>query len=473
MNFEYQLAVIGGGSGGLTVAAGAASFGADVALIERKPELGGDCLHYGCMPSKALIQAAKEVHQADQVSQLPENERDRLFENAMNRVSEAVQDVQNHDSKERFIELGIDIYEAEASFVDAHTLQVGQETITAKRFVIATGSSPMIPPINGVDQVDYLTNETIFDMRKRPESMVVIGGGIIGLELSQAMARLGVEVTVVEGSDHVLSKEDEEVSQMLEKIVSNELNLLTGSRVEQVEASGRGVAVTYSKDGEVNTIEAEKILIATGRKSNIGSLGLDRIGVKTSNGKIDVDASLRTNLRHIYAVGDCNGSMPFTHVAGMEGKVTISNAVFGLSRKVSYEKVPWVVYTAPEIYHLGLTEKEAKQRYGDQLLTFKTKLADNDRFMAERNTEGIVKIMTTNRGRIVGAHAIGEGAGEWMQEVGTIQALNKKFQSLSNIVHPYPARNNIVSQTSDLYWREKLFDSSLNKAIRWYVSKFR
>ncbi|MBH0228644.1 dihydrolipoyl dehydrogenase family protein [Halobacillus yeomjeoni] len=473
MNFDYQLAVIGGGSGGLTVAAGAASFGAEVALIERKPELGGDCLHYGCMPSKALIQAAKEVHQADQVSQLPENERDRLFENAMNRVSEAVQDVQNHDSKERFIELGIDIYEAEASFVDAHTLQVGQETITAKRFVIATGSSPMIPPINGVDQVDYLTNETIFNMRKRPESMVVIGGGIIGLELSQAMARLGVEVTVVEGSDHVLSKEDEEVSQMLEKIVSNELNLLTDSRVEQVEASGQGVAVTYSKDGEVNTIEAEKILIATGRKSNIGSLGLDRIGVKTSNGKIDVDASLRTNLRHIYAVGDCNGSMPFTHVAGMEGKVAISNAVFGLSRKVSYEKVPWVVYTAPEIYHLGLTEKEAKQRYGDQLLTFKTKLADNDRFMAERNTEGIVKIMTTNRGRIVGAHAIGEGAGEWMQEVGTIQALNKKFQSLSNIVHPYPARNNIVSQTADLYWREKLFDSSLNKAIRWYVGKFR
>ncbi|KHE72326.1 NAD(P)/FAD-dependent oxidoreductase [Halobacillus sp. BBL2006] len=473
MSFDYQIAVIGGGSGGLTVAAGAASFGASVALIERKPELGGDCLHYGCMPSKALIQSAKEVYEAAQYSSFAEGDYERLFKQAMERVADAVQDVQNHDSKERFIQLGIDLYEAEASFEDEHTLRVGNETITAKRFVIATGSSPVVPPINGLDTVDYLTNETIFSLRERPKSMVVVGGGIIGIELSQAMARLGVEVTVVEGDEQILSKEDEEIAGIAHDLLSKEISFLVRAQVERVEKKKQGITVHYSKDGIEGTVDAEHLLIATGRKANIDSLGLQNAGVKTSKGSIAVDATLRTNLRHIYAVGDCNGSMPFTHVAGMEGKVAVSNAVLGLSRKVSYEKVPWVVYAAPEIYHLGLTETEAEEKYGDRLLTFKTKLRNNDRFMAERHKDGIVKVMTNQRGKIVGAHAIGEGAGEWMQEVGTVQALNKKLQSLSSVVHPYPARNNVVNQTADLYWREKLFDSPINKALSWYVHTFR
>ncbi|MFZ0475163.1 MAG: NAD(P)/FAD-dependent oxidoreductase [Halobacillus sp.] len=473
MSYDYQIAVIGGGSGGLTVAAGAASFGASVALIERKSELGGDCLHYGCMPSKAMIEAAREVHQAGQYSDFTESDYDRLFTSAMERVAEAVQDVQNHDSKDRFIKLGIDIYEAEAQFIDEHTLRVGEETISAKRFVIATGSSPMVPPIQGIDSIDYITNESIFSLRKRPASLGVIGGGIIGSELAQAMSRLGVEVTVVEGGQQILAKEDKEITELAEGLLSEEMKVITGAKVERLESTNEGVKIHYTKDGSANSLNVEKLLVATGRKANIDGLGLEQAGVETSNGSIAVDAAMRTTQRHIYAVGDCNGSMPFTHVAGMEGKIAVSNAVFGLSRKASYERVPWVVYTAPEIYHLGLTEEEAKDQYGEKLLTFKTKLADNDRFMAERHTEGLVKVLTTNRGRIVGAHAIGEGAGEWMQEIGTVQALNKKFQAISNIIHPYPAKNNAVSQTADLYWREKLFDSSLNEALKWYVRKFR
>ncbi|MGI8317102.1 dihydrolipoyl dehydrogenase family protein [Halobacillus mangrovi] len=473
MNFDYQIAVIGGGSGGLTVAAGAASFGASVALIERKAELGGDCLHYGCMPSKALIQSAKEVYEAARYSSFSSEEYDRLFRQVMERVAEAVQDVQEHDSKDRFVELGIDLYEAEAAFKDEHTLLVGEETITAKRFVIATGSSPVVPPINGLDTVDYLTNETIFSLKERPQSLAVVGGGIIGIELSQAMARLGIEVTVIEGGDEILSKEDREIASTAHDLLSQELNVLTRAKVDRVEKKLDGLTVYYTKDGAEGSIEAERILVAAGRNANIDSLDLKNAGVKVSRGSIDVDTALRTTCSHIYAVGDCNGSMPFTHVAGMEGKVAVSNAVLGLSRKVSYAKVPWVVYTSPEIYHLGLTEAEAQEKYGDQLLTFKTMLRNNDRFMAECHKEGLVKVMTNQRGKIVGAHAIGEGAGEWMQEVGTLQALNKKFQSLSNIVHPYPARNNVVSQTADLYWREKLFDSPLNKAISWYVQTFR
>ncbi|ASF38636.1 pyridine nucleotide-disulfide oxidoreductase [Halobacillus halophilus] len=473
MSYDYQIAVIGGGSGGLTVAAGAASFGASVALIERKSELGGDCLHYGCMPSKAMIEAAREVHQAGLYSDFSESDYDRLFTGAMERVADAVKDVQNHDSKDRFIKLGIDIYEAEAQFIDEHTLQVGEETISAKRFVIATGSSPVVPPIEGIDSIDYLTNESIFSLRKRPTSLGVIGGGIIGSELAQAMSRLGVDVTVVEGGQQILAKEDKEITELAEGLLSEEMNVITGAKVERLESTNEGVKIHYTKEGSANSLNVEKLLVATGRKANIDGLGLEQAGVETSNGSIAVDAAMRTTQRHIYAVGDCNGSMPFTHVAGMEGKIAVSNAVFGLSRKASYEKVPWVVYTGPEIYHLGLTEEEAKEQYGEKLLTFKTKLADNDRFMAERHTDGLVKVLTTNRGRIVGAHAIGEGAGEWMQEIGTVQALNKKFQAISNIIHPYPAKNNVVTQTADLYWREKLFDSSLNEALKWYVRKFR
>ncbi|WP_394219969.1 dihydrolipoyl dehydrogenase family protein [Halobacillus trueperi] len=473
MTFDYQIAVIGGGSGGLTVAAGAASFGAKVALIERKTELGGDCLHYGCMPSKALIQAAKEVKEASKYAEWTEDDYRSFFESAMKRVADALRDVQEHDSKERFINLGIDIYEAEGTFLDEHTLQVGEQTITAKRFVIATGSSPAIPPIDGLDQVDYLTNETIFSLNKKPSSMVVIGGGVIGVELSQAMSRLGVDVTVMEGSEQILSKEDKEIANLSKRLLSEEMNILTNTKAERVEKNGDQIHIHYTKDGSSNSITTDTILVAAGRKANIGKLGLDKAGIRSEKGSIQVDATLRTNKKHIYAVGDCNGSMPFTHVAGMEGKVAVSNAVLGLSRKASYEKIPWVVYTSPEIYHLGLTEEEAQEKYGEDLLTFKTKLADNDRFMAERKKEGLVKVLTTNRGEIVGAHAIGEGAGEWMQEVGTVQALNKKFQSISNVVHPYPAKNNVVSQTADQYWREKLFGSKWNDLIRWYVKKWR
>ncbi|GGF16536.1 hypothetical protein GCM10010954_13930 [Halobacillus andaensis] len=473
MSYDFQLAVIGGGSGGLTVAAGAASFGASVALIERKSELGGDCLHYGCMPSKALIQAAAEVQETAIHAKLSNEQYDQMFNKAMSRVREAVQDVQTHDSKQRFIDMGIKIYEASAQFEDDHTLRVGEEVITAKRIVIATGSSPAIPAISGLDDVPYLTNETIFSLEERPSSLVVIGGGVIGVELAQAMAHLGINVTILEGSDHILAKEDKEIAALAQEELAHKLTVITYSQVERVESSEEGVTVYFDKQGGQASVKASHLLVATGRKSNVEKLQVNRAGIETEDEAIKVDQRLRTNKPHIYAVGDCNGSMPFTHVAGMEGKIAVSNAIFGLSRKVSYEKVPWVVYTTPEIYHLGLTEQEAFEAYGDKLLTFKTHLKDADRFMAERNTTGLIKVITTEKGKIIGAHAFGPGAGEWMQEVGTIQALNKKFQTLSTIIHPYPARNNALSQTADLYWREKLFNSKWNQVIQWYVQTFR
>ncbi|WP_173917070.1 NAD(P)/FAD-dependent oxidoreductase [Halobacillus sp. Marseille-Q1614] len=473
MNYDYQLIVIGGGSGGLTTAAGAASFGASTALIEQKGNLGGDCLHYGCVPSKALIQAAEEAHIARKNPGLTSTDFDELFKKAMQRVQDGVNEVQSHDSKERFIQFGIDIYESKAKFIDPHTIQCGERTITGKRIVIASGSSPVIPQIEGIEEIEYLTNETIFSLTKRPESLIVVGGGVVGIELAQAMDRLGVKVTVIERSSVVLDKEDEEIARLVQNELKKEMMIHTNSRVDRVESIDGNVKVRFNEDNQPKSIVAQHVLFAVGRKANIESMGVQNAGIETNNGAIAVDKQLRTSQKHIYAVGDCNGSMPFTHAAGMEGKIAVSNAVLGLTRKVSYEKVPWVVYCSPEIYHLGKTEQEARDQYGESFLTFKVKLDENDRFIAERNNSGLVKVLTTEKGKIIGAHAAGPGAGEWMQEIGTLMALNKKFQSLSNVVHPYPARNNIVVQAADLYWRKKLFNSKWNGLISWYVKKLR
>ncbi|MCP3026814.1 NAD(P)/FAD-dependent oxidoreductase [Halobacillus sp. A5] len=473
MRYDYQLAVIGGGAGGLTAAAGAASFGASTALIEREIKLGGDCLHFGCVPSKALITAASEAVDWSVHMNLSEDQYNSLFTKAMSRVKEAVEEVHSHDSKQRFIDMGVAVYEGSAKFLNNHTLQVGNDLITAKRIVIASGSSPSIPSIQGIEQVDYLTNETIFSLKERPYSIIVIGGGAVGVELAQALAHLGVKTTLLESSETILAKEDEEIADLVQKELAKKIIIITGTQVDHVESADEGVTVYFNKKGSPATVQASHLLVAAGRKANIDNLELENAEIATENGVVKVDSHLRTSQKNIYAIGDCNGSMPFTHAAGMEGKIAVSNAVLGLTRKASYENVPWVVYTTPELYHLGLTEQEAREKYGDQLLTFKTKLETSDRFMAERNKTGLIKVLTTGRGKIVGAHAFGPAAGEWMQEVGTLKALNKKFQAISSIVHPYPARNNAIVQTADLYWREKLFNSKWNEAIKWYVQTFR
>ncbi|KMM38065.1 dihydrolipoyl dehydrogenase family protein [Guptibacillus hwajinpoensis] len=469
---EYDLIVIGGGSGGLTAASGAASMGAKVALIDDQPGLGGDCLHFGCVPSKAFITAAKEVHAvykgAAEFGLTVSG--DVLFERAIERVKEAIDEIQEIDSDERFESLGVDIYRGKGAFKDEHTITIdGENPIKGKRIVISTGSRPNVPPINGVENVSFITNETIFNLDYLPKSVVFIGGGPVGLELAQSLSRFGSDVTVIETSQSVFKKEDHEIIPIVTKALEKELTFVFEADVTGISEQNGHKVVTYKVNGEEKTIESEAIMMSTGRKPNTDKLNLEAAGVNENKGYITVNESLQTNKSHIYAIGDVNGAFPFTHGAGMEGKLIVQNAVFGLKRKVNYGNVPWVTYTEPEVFHLGLTEQEAKEKHGEEIRVFKVGTDDVDRFIAERKKDGLVKVITDKKGHILGAHAVGEDSGSWMQEIVFAKEHGHKIGDISTVIHPYPTKGAILNQAADMYWREKLFDGWLPKVSEKYI----
>ncbi|WP_214483335.1 FAD-dependent oxidoreductase [Bacillus sp. SM2101] len=473
---KYDLVVIGGGAGGLTVAAGASSLGAKVALIEKEEQPGGDCLHYGCVPSKALIESAKIVHHAKtQTDQFGLQLQGKpSLDAAMTRVKVAINTIAKHDDADRFRSMGVDVYIGIGSFRSSHEIEISTgEVVYGKRVVISPGSRPFIPPIKGINDIDYITNETIFSLKEAPGRLLVIGGGPIGLELAQSLARFGSEVTVVERSDRLLSKEDEEIVPYVQKHLEDEMTIFTNATVEEVSKQSGHISVSIKKDDGQVQLQVDQILIASGRTPNTAKLNLSAAGVHVDQrGTIVVDDYLRTNIKHIFAVGDVNGRFPFTHVAGMEGKLIVQNAVLGISKKVNYDNVPWVTYTDPEVFHLGLTEREAKETYGD-ISVFSQPLADVDRFVSDHNTNGMVKIIANNKGKIIGAHAVGAGAGDWMQEIVYAKQYKQKIGSVSQVIHPYPNHAAAVQRTTDLYWREKLFNSSLPKITEKYIKWFR
>ncbi|WP_219837211.1 NAD(P)/FAD-dependent oxidoreductase [Paenibacillus sp. R14(2021)] len=474
---SYDLIVIGGGSGGLTVAAGAVGFGVKVALIEKEPEPGGDCLHTGCVPSKALIAAAKELHTAKKAAEAYgltlQGEANYL--EAYGRVQAAKAAIQPHDSRERFRSLGVDVYQGHGQFRDKHLIEIGDEVLYGKRIVIATGSRTAIPTIEGLRDVDYLTNESVFDMQALPKTMVVIGAGPVGLELSQAFARLGTQVTVLERAVRLLANEDADLVPYVQAALDKEMTVMFGASANKVEALPDGQKrVTIIQNGEQLHLETEALFIATGRRPNIDRLGLERIGVQMDGDHVAVKKTLQTSIPHIYAVGDVIKPFPFTHAAGMEGKLVVGNAVFGLKRKVSYANVPWVVYTDPEIFHLGMTEEEARQHMGNDIRVYKVTLDHVDRFITDRNTEGIVKVITDRKGLILGAHAAGHGAGDWMQQAVFMKRFGRKLPDISHVVHPYPARSEAFMKTADQYWRDKLFQGGIaGRLMKTYVKWFR
>lgn len=475
---KYDLIVIGGGAGGLTVAAGGASLGAKVALIEKEEEPGGDCLHFGCVPSKALIEAAKEVFTArkaaSEFGMTLTGEADLAV--AKTRVKAAIDQIQGHDGAERFRKLGVDVYHGLGTFKDTHHVEIvgTNEVIYGKRIVIATGSQPIIPPIEGISEVEVLTNETIFDLDEVPKRLMVIGAGTIGLELAQAMSRFGSEVFVVDLATEIFSKEDKGIVPFVKKALEEELQFRLGHRVSKVVGldNGRKI-VTISIEGIEENLEVDAILVAAGRKPNIATLQLEKIGVKEEKGAIVVSPTLQTSVSHIYAVGDVIGQYPFTHAAGMEGKVVVANAVFGLKKKVSYENVPWVTFTDPEVFHLGLTEQEAKDKFGDNVTIYEVTTDDVDRFVADRKLNGIAKVITDKKGKILGAHAVGLGAGDWMQEIVYAKQHDHKIGQLSNVIHPYPIRGAILQRLADQYWRKKLFGGFVPKLAKKYIQLFR
>ena len=467
---KCDLCVIGAGSGGLSVAAGAVQMGADVVLLEGH-KMGGDCLNYGCVPSKALIAAGKHAHAmttgapfgvapvAPQVD----------YAAAKDHVRKVIAGIEPHDSVERFESLGVRVMTEYGAFISPKEVQAGDTVIAARRFVIATGSSPLVPPIPGLDKVAYFTNEDIFDLRERPEHLIVIGGGPIGLELAQAHRRLGSEVTVLEGLS-ALGKDDPELAAIaLARIRAEGVEIVEGAMASQVTGKAGEIEV-HTKEGP--SFKGTHLLIAVGRAPNTDRLNLEAAGIEPAPGGIKVDAQLKTSNKRIYAIGDVAGELQFTHTAAYHAGVVIKSALFGLPSKASTAHIPWVTFTDPEVAQVGLTEAEARERYGDRLEVVRFEYAENDRARTELATDGLVKVMIV-KGRPVGASIVGAQAGELIQVWALVIANRLKIGAVAAMVSPYPTLGEINKRAAGQYYVPRLFESILVKRWVRLVQKLR
>ncbi|MBM7557420.1 dihydrolipoyl dehydrogenase family protein [Halanaerobacter jeridensis] len=450
-NYEYDLIVIGGGAAGITSAFTAQGLGKKVAIVEEN-KLGGECTWSGCVPSKALIKASKVAHEsqtADKYGIKTTVEIDD--EEVLDYVNSVIQKVYQKENPEVFAEAGITVFKERAEFVDGQTLNVGTEEITADKIMIATGSKPFVPPIPGLDEVDYLTNESFFELSELPASMIVLGGGAIGVELAQALNRLGVEVTIVEMQDNILPREEPELVNILrDKLVAEGVNLLTGYKAEQVAQNDEQLIEVTAVDKAENerTVSAEKLLVAVGRKPNTETLNLDEIGVETKRQGIVVDQTLKTSVPNIYACGDIVGPYRFSHVSNYEGVTATLNAVLPLpiKRKVDYSNLLWVTYTDPELAHLGLTEAQAREEYGEQIKIYEYDYAELDRAETDSNGEGKAEFICDKKNKIIGVHILGARAGELIHESQVLKNLNQPLTKLNAMIHAYPTYSELNKQ---------------------------
>ena len=437
----YDLAIIGGGSAGLSVAAAAAQFGEKVVLFE-KGEMGGDCLNFGCVPSKSLIAAAKyaQAQRAAAPFGIAAVEPMVDYAKVMDRVQSVIARIAPHDSVERFQGLGVKVVKAPAKFIAARILEAGGESFEARKIVIATGSRASIPPITGIENVPFLTNETLFKNRVKPEHLIIIGGGPIGMELAQAHRRLGCKVTVLEGLK-VLGKDDPELTQVVKDAVQAEgIVLREVIAIESVTKTESGIAV-HLKGGEV--IEGSHLLVATGRAANVEGLNLEAAGIDYDKRGITVDQGLRSSNRAVYAAGDVAGGLQFTHVAGYHAGLIIRSALFKLKVKNRTDIIPWVTYTDPELAQIGLQEAEARKRHGEGIKVLTTPFSGNDRAQAEGNTRGLIKLVLGKDGVILGAGIVGPHAGELIAPFVLAVTQRMKVSVLANLVLPYPTLSEV------------------------------
>ncbi len=464
---KVDICVIGGGSGGLSVAAGAVQMGASVVLLEGG-KMGGDCLNYGCVPSKALLAAGKHAHAMTTGAPfgITPIEPQVDYATAKGHVKAVVDGIAPHDSVERFEGLGVKVITEYGRFISPREVQAGAHTIRARRFVIATGSSPFVPPIPGLDSVRYYTNEDIFELQEQPAHLIVIGGGPIGMEMAQAHARLGSKVTVLEGFK-ALGKDDPELAAIaLERIRAEGVEIVEGAMASEISAEG-GVTVK-TKDGASYT--GSHLLMAVGRKTNTGGLDLEKAGIEYDRPGITVGANLKTSNRRVYAIGDVAGGLQFTHMAGYQAGIVIRSALFGLPAKASTAHIPWATYTDPEMAQVGLTEAQAKEKHGAAVEVLRFDFAENDRARAELNTTGLIKVMVV-KGRPVGASIVGAQAGELIQIWALVIANRLKIGAVAAMVSPYPTMGEINKRAAGAYYTPRLFENDRVKKIVRFVQK--
>ena len=468
---KVDICVIGAGSGGLSVAAGASQMGASTALIERG-KMGGDCLNYGCVPSKALLAAG---HAAQAVrgggrfgvrAAAPAIDSGGVY----GHVRGTIAAIAPNDSVERFEGLGVTVIQSSARFTGPREIAADGYRITARRIVIATGSSPVVPPVAGLGDVPYLTNETIFDLGQVPAHLIVIGGGPVGIEMAQAHRHLGARVTVVEMFSIMASDDPELVDVVRARLAGEGIDLREGVTVARVEKAGNGVAVVIAGNGAEDRVQGSHVLIAAGRRPNVGGLDLEKAGIAYSPAGIQVDARLRTTNRRVFAIGDVAGGYQFTHMAGYHAGIVLRNALFRLPAKVDTHAVPWVTYTAPELAQVGLTEDRARKQAGD-IRVLRWPFAENDRARAERETDGLVKVITTPRGRILGAGIVGAHAGElihaWVLAIGQ----KIKIGAVAGMIAPYPTLGEANKRAAGSFYTPALFGERTKRIVR-FLSHF-
>jgi len=462
---KTDICVIGAGSGGLSVAAGASQMGADVVLIEQG-EMGGDCLNYGCVPSKALLAAAESVQAARDAGRFGVHMAEPVidFGQVHQHVRDVIDGIAPHDSQERFEGLGVNVIRASASFTEPKTVAAGDYEITAKRFVVATGSSAAVPPIPGLAEVPFLTNETIFSVHEKPEHLIIIGGGPIGCEMAQAHRRLGCKVTLLELFTMMPKDDPELVDVVRQRLIAEGIDVREGIGVEAVEGQGTALRVVTS-DG---AIDGSHVLVAAGRKPNTESLGLAAAGVETERGAIQVDARLRTNKKHIFAIGDVTGGYQFTHQAGYHAGVVVRNILFRVPAKVDDSSIPWVSYTEPELAHVGLSEEQLMQQDAKGTV-LRSDFAGNDRARAAGQGEGLLKVMVDRKGKIRGASMVGPHAGEVIQPWILAISQGLHIRAMTGYRAPYPTLGEINKAAASSFYTPTLYSSRTQRLVRWLM----
>jgi pyruvate/2-oxoglutarate dehydrogenase complex dihydrolipoamide dehydrogenase (E3) component len=473
-DYDYDIGIIGGGAAGLTVASGAAQLGAKTLLIEKEEALGGDCLHYGCVPSKTLIKTAHVYHlmKNGPAFGLPAITPPPVdFREVSARIKKVISVIQRHDSVERFCKLGAKVEFGSPQFTDEHAILLGGKTLSARAWVVATGSSSLVPPITGLDKTPFLTNRDIFYLERLPRSMIILGAGPIAVEMAQAFCRLGTRVTVVQRSGQILSKEDKDMAAIVQQSLTDEgITFQMNTVVVSTRDLGREREVLLQlADGTTVTLTAEEILVALGRTPNVAGLGLEEIDIPYDQKGIKVNNYLRTSHNHIYAAGDAIGGYQFTHVAGYEGGVVLSNAIFHLPKKTNYTHVPWCTYSHPELAGIGMNEMSAKAA-GIEYSVWNEEFKDNDRALAEGESVGRIKLLLDRKEKPIGVQILGPHAGDLLSEWVAIMNGGVGLTKIASAIHPYPTLGEINKKVIGSVFSKKIFSETVRKGLKFFFS---
>lgn len=453
MEYDFDIVVIGAGAGGLFAVSVANGLGAKACLVEKK-RLGGDCTWSGCMPSKALLKSAQTAHLLRRYPDFGlKIEGDFRLDSSgvMAHVRELVREISTHHPREVFEKRGIRVVLGAPKFIDKSAIEINGRRISAKRFIISTGSHPVIPHIEGLKDINYLTNENIFDLERLPKSLIVLGGGPIGVELSQALSRLGVETAIVEMMDRILFREDNEISEILARSLKKDgVRLLCSKKaVKFFQKENKIVVSLEAKDKTREEISADNVLVAVGRAPNIEGLELEKAGLEYTNNAIKVNDFLQTSNSNIFACGDVVGPYMFSHVAAYQAQVCARNALFKKAawQRINYSNIAWAIFTEPELAHLGLTEEEAAKRY-KSIKIYKTEYGASDRAVTDLEKEGLLKVITDRKGYILGAHIAGAQASEIIQGFLIAKALRHPLSRLSEVLFMYPTLSELIKKTA-------------------------